>query len=130
MAAKKKTSFYHTRNKICPNLKQAAELFGVDEAEVLRMDAEGAPAYAERLLQLWDYKYISAPVWSGWVFSRGVLIHKGKRWRPEHLLKQDYDASRITALENEIYRMYSLAGLLKILKKLLSVRYKISITKS
>lgn len=50
------------------------------------MDLEGSPVMAERLLLLWDRKYIYGPGWDGWCFSRGVLIHKNKRWRPEQLM--------------------------------------------
>ncbi len=72
MAAHKKTSFYHTRKNICPNDKQASEIFGVTVDDVKRMDAEGDPA-AERLLRLWDRKYVGLDGWDGWLFSRGVL---------------------------------------------------------
>jgi hypothetical protein len=120
MAAKKKTNFYHTRKKICPNNQQAADLLGVDVAEIERMDNEGAPIMAERLLMLWDRKYIGVPGWDGWLFSRGALIHKNKRWRPENLLTIRNNDERIHQLECELHRLHSLSGLLKITKKLLS----------
>ncbi|MEE7624674.1 hypothetical protein V3O24_00755 [Methylobacter sp. Wu8] len=129
MAAKKKPSFYHTRNKICPNNQQAAELLGVDISETERMDKEGAPVMAERLLLLWDRKYINSPGWDGWVFSRGVLIHKNKRWRPESLLQIRKDAERIEQLENEIYKLHSPAGLIKIIKKILLNKYGVRISR-
>ena len=118
MAAKKKPSFYHTRKNIC-NVKVAAELLGVSESEIEQMDKEGAPVMAERLLLLWDKKHINAPGWEGFVFSRGALIHKNKRWRPENLLQLRKDAERVEQLENEIYKLYSLSGLLKISKKII-----------
>lgn len=74
---------------------------------------------AERLLLLWDKKYINAPGWDGWVFSRGALIHKNKRWRPENLLNVRREAERIGQLEAELHRLYSISGLVKIAKKLI-----------
>ncbi len=112
--ALKKSSFYHTRNKICPNKKQAAELLGVDIAEIERMDKEGSPVMAERYLLLWDRKYIGSPGWDGFVFSRGALIFKKKRWRPENLLQLRCDADKVDQLEAEIYRLHSFSGLVKI----------------
>lgn len=86
MAARKKTSFYHTRNKIAPNKEQAAELLGVTVTEIDRMDTNGAPIMAERLLLLWDSKRIAIPGWDGWLFSRGTLRYKGQQWRPDNIL--------------------------------------------
>ncbi len=107
MAAKKKPSFYHTRKNIC-NVKIAADILGVDEAEVERMDKEGAPAMAERLLLLWDRKYIHAPGWEGFVFSRGALIHKNKRCGDQ---KTYFSIEKMLSapvyLESEIYKLYS-----------------------
>ncbi|MDP3876526.1 MAG: hypothetical protein Q8Q50_06050 [Methylobacter sp.] len=117
--AVKKTSFYHTRNKIIPNEQQAADLLGVDVSEIKRMDKEGAPIMAERLLLLWDKKNINAPGWDGWIFSRGALVHKKIRWKPENLLNARREAERVTKLEAEIHQLYSLAGLFKITRKLL-----------
>jgi len=77
---KKEAKLLSHRKNIC-NVKVAAEILGVDESEVERMDKEGAPVMAERLLLLWDRKYINAPGWDGWVFSRGALIHKNTRKR-------------------------------------------------
>jgi hypothetical protein len=119
MAAKKKPSFYHTRNKIIPNKEQAAELLGVTVKEIEEMDTKGAPVMAERLLLLWDRKHIAAPGWDGFVFSRGALIHKNKRWRPENLLQLRKDMERIEQLENELFRIKTWAGLVKIAKKLI-----------
>ncbi len=128
MAAPKKPSFYHTRKNIC-NVKVAADILGVDVAEVERMDKEGAPVMAERLLLLWDRKYIHAPGWEGFVFSRGALIHKNKRWRPENLFQLRKDAERIHQLECEVYKLYSLTGIIKIIKKLLKEKYGVRISR-
>ncbi|MCK9396151.1 MAG: hypothetical protein M0Q44_11230 [Methylobacter sp.] len=114
MAALRKTSFYHTRNKIIPNKEQAATLLGVNISEIERMDKEGAPIMAERLLLLWDKKHINAPGWDGWVFSRGALIHKNKRWRPENLIQLRQQDERIYQLESELYRLKSFKGMMKI----------------
>jgi len=70
-------------------------------------------------LLFWDQKHINHPGWDGFIFSRGVLIHKKKRWRPEQLIQMRKDAERVEQLENEIYRLYSLSGLFKISKKLI-----------
>ncbi|MFA5016289.1 MAG: hypothetical protein WC504_01995 [Methylobacter sp.] len=114
MAARRKTSFYHTRNKIIPNNKAAAELLGVDIAEIARMDKEGAPAVIERYILLWDSKQINSPGWDGWCFSRGSLMHKRMIWKPENLLNARREAERIGHLENEINKLYSWKGLIKI----------------
>jgi len=98
-----------------------SHILGVDESEVERMDKEGGPVMAERLLRLWDRKYIHAPGWEGFVFSRGALIHKNKRWRPENLFQHRKDIERIEQLECEIYKLYSLAGLIKIAKILVEL---------
>ncbi|WP_333877528.1 hypothetical protein [Methylobacter sp.] len=120
--AVKKPSFYHTRNKICPNNKQAAELLGVEVAQIEKMDKEGAPLMAERLLLFWDQKHINHPGWDGFIFSRGVLIHKKKRWRPEQLIQMRKDAERVYQLECEIHRLKSWSGLMKLTKKLILKR--------
>jgi hypothetical protein len=125
MAARRKTSFYHTRNKIAPNKQQAAELLGVTIEDIEQMDANGAPIMAERLLLLWDRKHIAAPGWDGFMFSRGALIHKNKRWRPENLLQIRKDAERIEQLESEISRLYSIKGLLTIAKAIYSKHRKL-----
>lgn len=117
--ALKKPSFYHTRNKIIPNNKAAAELLGVNIAEIKRMDKEGAPIAMERLILLWDNKHINAEGWNGWCFSRGSLIHKRMIWKPENLLNARREAERIGQLEAEIHKLYSLCGLIKITKKLI-----------
>lgn len=122
MAAAKKTSFWHTRKNIIPNNKKAAELLGVDVSEIERMDKEGAPVMAERLILLWDKKHINEPGWDGWCFSRGSLMHKRMIWKPEGLLNARRNIERIEQLEAEIYKLYSLSGLVTITKKLLLKR--------
>jgi hypothetical protein len=114
MAALRKTSFYHTRNKIIPNDKAAAELLGVNITEIARMDKEGGPIMAERLILLWDKKHINAMGWDGWHFSRGALVHKKSRWRPENLFNARREAEKIGQLEAEIHRLYTWKGLIKI----------------
>ncbi|WP_031438748.1 hypothetical protein [Methylobacter tundripaludum] len=114
MAAPRKSSFWHTRKNIIPNNKQAAELLGVDVADIERMDKEGAPKAMERLILLWDSKRINSPGWDGWCFSRGSLMHKRMIWKPENLLNARRDAERIGRLEAEIHNLYSWKGLIKI----------------
>ncbi len=122
MAAIKKSSFWHTRKNIIPNNAAAAELLGVNVSEIERMDKEGAPKAMERLILLWDSKHINDPEWQGWYFSRGALVHKKSRWRPENLLAARREAERIGQLEAEIHKLYSLAGLIKITKRLIKKR--------
>ena len=85
--ATKKSSFYHTRIKIAPNKDVAAEVLGCSVADVERFDLEGAPVMAERLLRLWDRKYVGVPGWDGWLFSRGVLRFKNQQWYPENIMQ-------------------------------------------
>jgi hypothetical protein len=124
MAAQRKSSFWHTRKNIIPNNKAASELLGVDVSEIERMDKEGAPLAMERLILLWDNKHINAFGWDGWHFSRGALVHKKERWRPENLLAARREAERIEQLEAEIYRLYSFSGLVKIVKKLILRKHR------
>lgn len=112
--AAKKTSFYHTRNKIVPNKELAAEILGIDVSEVEKMDKEGAPVMAERLLRLWDKKIIYVSGWDGWCFSRGVLKYKSQQWRPDNLLKIRDDNEKLFKLESDLKALYSFNGLKKI----------------
>ncbi len=84
------------------------------------MDKEGAPIMAERLLRLWDRKYIACPGWDGWLFSRGALVHKNKRWRPENLIDLRKNDEIISRLEIEINSLYTMRGLMKITKYIIS----------
>lgn len=97
-----------------PNNQKAAELLGVDVSEIERMDKEGAPLAMERLILMWDNKHINADGWDGWYFSRGALVHKKSRWRPENLLNARREAERIGRLEAELHKLYSWKGLIKI----------------
>lgn len=109
---KKKSNFYHIRwNKVRINETVAAEVIGVTVAQILEWDIEGAPIYVERLLLLWDRKNIGAPGWDGWLFSRGALLYRGKRFTAELLLeKRDY-VNRVYELESELYRLKTWRGL-------------------
>ena len=88
-------------------------------AEIERMDKEGAPLAMERLMLFWDKKHVGDNEWHGWYFSRGALVHKKMRWRPENLLNARREAERIGQLEAEIYKLYSLSGLIKITKEII-----------
>lgn len=83
----KKSSFYHTRwNRVGINENVTAEILGVSAEQVRRFDIEGAPAYAERLLLLWDKKHVGLAGWQGWYFSRGVLRHGREQWTPQTII--------------------------------------------
>ncbi len=113
----RKSSFYHLRwHKVGLNEERAAEILGVTVEDVRKFDTEGAPVMAERLLELWDRKHVRIEGWDGFMFSRGVLIHKRKRWRPETLLANKDHAEENQALKHEIKRLYSWKGLARILK--------------
>jgi len=122
MAAPKKSSFWHTRKNIIPNNEAAAQLLGVDVSEIERMDKEGAPAIMERYILLWDKKHVGDEDWRGWMFSRGALIHKNMRWRPEHLLHAHRETEMIGELKTEIYKLNTWKGVAKTVKKLISKR--------
>jgi hypothetical protein len=79
---RKRSNFYHIRRKVGLNVERAAEVLGCTTDEVEQFDAKGAPVMAERLLLLWDRKNVGVEGWDGWLFSRGVLVHKKHRWRP------------------------------------------------
>ncbi|WP_374089246.1 hypothetical protein [Methylomicrobium lacus] len=86
--AKKKSSFYQTRFHIAGlNEDRAAELIGVPVEEIRQWDKEGAPAMAEKLLLLWDRKHVGHEDWDDWLFSRGVLRFKNRRWTPKRILE-------------------------------------------
>ncbi|MDD2759939.1 MAG: hypothetical protein PHH11_06555 [Methylomonas sp.] len=81
-----KTSFYHTRwHKVGLNEQRATEVLGVDVDIIKQWDKEGAPALAERFLLLWDSKNVGIEGWNGFLFSRGVLRYKNRRWTPAML---------------------------------------------
>ncbi len=65
-----------------------------------------------------SYYTRNSPGWDGWCFSRGSLTYKRMIWKPKNLLNARREAERIGQLEAEIHKLYSLAGLIKITKKL------------
>ncbi len=86
--AKAKSTFYHVRwHKVGINEAIAANIIGVSVEQIKQWDLEGAPIYVERLLLLWDRKYIGFDSWNGWYFSRGTLHFKKQQWRPENILE-------------------------------------------
>jgi hypothetical protein len=110
---KPKSRFYHIRlNKVGLNEERAAEVLGVTVDEVRRFDKEGAPVMAERLLLLWDRKHVGHDGWDGWLFSRGVLLHKGKRWTPRMILCCRECDDELRKLQNERERLKTGRGLL------------------
>lgn len=114
---KKKSNFYQVPwHKVGISETVAAEVLGVTVEQVLLWDIEGAPIYVERLLLLWDRKNVGVPGWDGWLFSRGCLIYKRQRWRPELLLSQRDKDELIYSLENEVHRLKTVRGLVTVLK--------------
>lgn len=113
MARPRKTSFYHTRwNRCGLNQERAAEVLGTSVDMVKSWDKEGNEL-AERYLLLWDKKNINVEGWQGWLFSRGVLRHGNKQWRPENILAARDQAARIEELQREIEKQSSIKGKLK-----------------
>jgi len=114
---KKKSNFYQIRwHRVGINETVAAEVIGVTVEQILMWDNEGAPIYVERLLLLWDRKNVGIPGWDGWLFSRGCLIYKRQRWRPELLLSQRDKDELISSLQNEVHRLKTLPGVVTVLK--------------
>lgn len=83
---KPKSKFYHVRKKVGVNEVIAAEVLGVTVTKIKQWDIKGAPLMAERLLLLWDRKNVGVEGWDGWLFSRGALMYKKRRWRPDMIL--------------------------------------------
>jgi len=111
---KKKSNFYQVRwHRVGINETVAAEVIGVTVEQILKWDNEDAPIYVERLLLLWNRKNVGIPGWDGWLFSRGCLIYKRQRWRPELLLSQREKDELIYSLQNEIHRLKSWKGVFK-----------------
>jgi len=111
---KPKSKFYHVRwNVVGVNEEQAAKILGVTIDDVKRFDTDGAPPMAERLLLLWDRKHIGVDGWNGWLFSRGALVYKKQRWRPDMILDCRRCNDRLYEIECEISRLYTWPGLLK-----------------
>jgi hypothetical protein len=119
MPKNKKSSFYHVRwNKVGINEERAAEILDVSVEDIKRFDIEGAPIMAERLLLLWDQKRIGIEGWEGFIFVRGVLRFKSLRWTPKTILDFREHDEEILSLRNEINRLYTLSGVIRILKTL------------
>ena len=111
--ARKKSSFYHTRwNRVGLNEQRAAEILGVTVEDVQRWDIEDAPVMAERLLLLWDSKNVGIEGWGGFLFSRGVLRWKNRRWTPSMLKAMHEQRETIERLECEILRLKTWSGFL------------------
>lgn len=109
---KPKSSFYHTRlNVVGLNEERTAEILGVTIEDVKRYDLEGAPVMAERLLRLWDRKHVGVEGWDGWLFSRGVLINRGRRWTPKRILRRHECDDELSKLRNELERLNTWPGL-------------------
>lgn len=113
--ARKKSSFYHTRwNRCGLNEARAAEVIGCTVDDVKRFDAEGAPI-PERLLLLWDSKNVGHDGWDGFLFSRGVLRYKNRRWTPGMLKAWHDQREELEATKNTLASMQSWRGLSTIL---------------
>jgi hypothetical protein len=108
---RKRSNFYHIRRKVGLNEERAAEVLGISMAKVQEYDNKGAPAMAERLLLLWDRKYVGIEGWDGWLFSRGVLVHRGRRWRPEMILEHRKQAEEVFRLRDELSELRTWRGL-------------------
>jgi hypothetical protein len=108
---KTKSSFYHIRRKVGLNAERAAEVLGISVDEVQEYDSKGAPVMAERLLLLWDRKNVGVEGWDGWLFSRGVLVHKKHRWRPEMILESRKHQEEAWRLQGELSRLKTWRGL-------------------
>jgi hypothetical protein len=108
---KPKSSFYHVRRKVGLNKERAAEVLGISADEVEEYDNKGAPVMAERLLLLWDRKNIGVEGWDGWLFSRGVLVHKKHRWRPEMILESRKHQEEALRLQGELSKLRTWRGL-------------------
>lgn len=120
---KAKSNFYHIRfHKVGLNEERAAEILGVSIEDIKTWDKEGAPVMAERLLLLWDRKHIGHEGWEGFLFSRGVLLHKGKRWTPRMILCCRECDDELRQLRNERERLMTWKGLINAF--MLKARYR------
>lgn len=109
--ARKKSSFYHVRNNAGINEQKAANILGVTLEDIKQFDIAGAPIMAERLLRLWDSKHIGVEGWDGFLFSRGVLRYKNRRWTPTTILLWRDQADEVESLKNDLRRLSTLKGL-------------------
>jgi hypothetical protein len=111
---KPKSSFYHTRNAVGLNEERAAEVIGVTTEEIRRFDTDGAPMMAERLLLLWDNKHVGHVGWDGFIFSRGVLRYRNRRWTPKTILLFREQDDELNRLKNDLERFRTWNGLFTI----------------
>ncbi len=79
-----------------------------------------------------SYYTRNSPGWDGMdgALIAASLMHKRMIWKPENLLNARREAERIGQLEAEIHKLYSLAGLIKITKKLFLKKAKTIIDSS
>jgi hypothetical protein len=118
--AKKRTSFYRTRqNSVCISIETAAEILGCSVDQVKDYDENGAPVMAERLLMLWDKKHIQIEGWQGWLFSRGILRYKNRRYTAKTLLAMSESTENEFFAQCELRRLYSAKGIVKIIRFIL-----------
>jgi hypothetical protein len=109
---KPKSKFYHLRMyTVGLNAERAAELTGVPVEEIHRWDMDGAPEMAEKLLMLWDRKHVGHEGWNGFLFSRGVLRFKNRRWTAKMILELSDQEKELNALRNELERLKTWRGL-------------------
>jgi len=66
---------------------------------------------AERVLMLWDRKYVGVEGWDGFIFTRGKLKYKSHLWSPKSLLMWRDQAEKIDKLEAEVKRLKTFAGI-------------------
>jgi hypothetical protein len=112
---KPKSTFYHIRwHTVGLNEERAAEVIGVPIDVIRQWDKDGAPMMAEQLLLFWDSKHIGLPGWEGFMFSRGILRFKNRRWTPKTILEYRDQAEEIYRLKNELERLKTWRGLSKV----------------
>lgn len=113
MTRKKRSNFYRLRLKLGLTIESAASLCGVTTRTIKNWDHSGAPLTAMRLLQLSDKQHVGHEGWSGFMFSRGVLIHGKSRWRPETLKDYPELLKQITTFEMQVAKMNTWRGWLQ-----------------
>jgi hypothetical protein len=82
-----KLGFFVRIHTVGLNAERAAELTGVPVDVIHQRDQDGAPEMAEKLLMLWDRKHVGHEGWNGFLFSRGVLRFKNRRWTAKMILE-------------------------------------------
>ncbi len=109
--AKKKSDFYHARwNRCGLNVDRAAQVLNVTPEQIQEWDANGNEL-ATRFLMLWDSKNVGVDGWQGFLFSRGVLRFKNRRWTPASLLLWFDQSEELEALRRENLRLKTWRGL-------------------